>query len=175
MFWSFHPLADKTNNEHLWNGHFSRSYENRSISNINRIRECFSSSDRLLMSTLVAYHCAYECGSCSCLSSPFYFTNSINVDRSCLDLNPHRSSFSQNHNTIRYEWLTEIFFSRYNLLFFINPQFYGYSAITKVLLKNNRLKCQYESTLNCISTEGNAVLSRFGFHDVNIYEHLAVS
>lgn len=67
------------------------------------------------------------------------------------------------------------FFSRYNLLFFINPQFYGYAAITKVLLKNNRLKCQYESTLNCISTEGNAVLTRFGFHDVNIYEHLAVS
>ncbi|CAH3186192.1 unnamed protein product [Porites evermanni] len=62
----------------------------------------------------------------------------------------------------------------YNLLFFINPQFYGYAAITKVLLKNNRLKCQYESTLNCISTEGNAVLSRFGFHDVNIYEHLAI-
>ena len=26
MFWSFHPLADKTNNQH----HFSRSYENRS-------------------------------------------------------------------------------------------------------------------------------------------------
>ena len=27
MFWSFYPLADKTNNEHLRN-HFSRSYEN---------------------------------------------------------------------------------------------------------------------------------------------------
>ena len=29
MIWSFHPLTDKTNNEHLLN-HFSRSYENRS-------------------------------------------------------------------------------------------------------------------------------------------------
>ena len=28
MFWSFHPLADKTNHEHLPK-HFSRSYENR--------------------------------------------------------------------------------------------------------------------------------------------------
>ena len=30
MFWSFHPLADKTNNEHLPKP-FSRSYENRFI------------------------------------------------------------------------------------------------------------------------------------------------
>ena len=29
MFLTFHPLADKTNNEHLQN-HFSTSYENRS-------------------------------------------------------------------------------------------------------------------------------------------------
>ena len=33
MFWSVHPVADKTNNEHLpcARNHFSRSYENRSI------------------------------------------------------------------------------------------------------------------------------------------------
>lgn len=62
----------------------------------------------------------------------------------------------------------------YNLLFFINPQFYGYSAISKVLLQNVRLKCVYESTLNCISTDGNAVLARFGFDTVNIYEHLVI-
>ena len=33
MFWSFHPVADKTNNEHLRSArnHFSRSYENRFI------------------------------------------------------------------------------------------------------------------------------------------------
>ena len=64
---------------------------------------------------------------------------------------------------------------RYNLLFYINPQFYGYSAITKVLLLNVRLKCEYESTLNCISTDGNAVLARFGLDTVNVYEHLVVS
>ncbi|KAL9959094.1 hypothetical protein ACROYT_G036177 [Oculina patagonica] len=62
----------------------------------------------------------------------------------------------------------------YNLLFYINPQFYGYSAITKVLLQNVRLKCEYESTLNCIATDGNAVLARFGFDTVNIYENLAI-
>ncbi|KAJ7380372.1 hypothetical protein OS493_008824 [Desmophyllum pertusum] len=62
----------------------------------------------------------------------------------------------------------------YNLLFYINPQFYGYSAITKVLLLNVRLKCEYESTLNCISTDGNAVLARFGLDTVNIYENLVI-
>ncbi|KAL9959093.1 hypothetical protein ACROYT_G036176 [Oculina patagonica] len=62
----------------------------------------------------------------------------------------------------------------YNLLFYINPQFYGYSAITKVLLLNVRLKCEYESTLNCISTDGNAVLARFGLDSVNTYEHLVI-
>ena len=63
---------------------------------------------------------------------------------------------------------------RYNLLFYINPQFYGYAAITKILLLNVRLKCEYESTLNCISTDGNAVLARFGLEAVNPYEHLVV-
>ena len=64
---------------------------------------------------------------------------------------------------------------RYNFLFYINPQFYGYAAITKVLLQNVRLKCEYESTLNCVSTDGNAVLARFGFDIINIYENLVVS
>ena len=64
---------------------------------------------------------------------------------------------------------------RYNLLFYINPQFYGYAAITKILLLNVRLKCEYESTLNCVSTDGNAVLARFGLETVNPYEHLVVS
>ena len=63
---------------------------------------------------------------------------------------------------------------RYNLLFYINPQFYGYAAITKVLLQDVRLTCEYESTLSCISTDGNAVLTRFGLETVNPYEHLVV-
>ncbi|KAJ7382647.1 hypothetical protein OS493_033703 [Desmophyllum pertusum] len=62
----------------------------------------------------------------------------------------------------------------YNFLFYINPQFYGYAAITKVLLQNVRLKCEYESTLNCVSTDGNAVLARFGFDIINIYENLVI-
>lgn len=64
---------------------------------------------------------------------------------------------------------------RYNLLFYINPQFYGYSAITKVLLKDFHLKCDYESKLSCISTDGNAVLATFDFDSVNPYGHLVVS
>lgn len=63
---------------------------------------------------------------------------------------------------------------RYNLLFYVNPQFYGYAAIAKVLLQNVRLECAYESTLSCISTDGNAVLTRFGLISVNPYEHLVV-
>lgn len=62
----------------------------------------------------------------------------------------------------------------YNLLFYVNPQYYGYSAIAKVLLKNVRMKCDYESTLNCISTDGNAVLARFGFDSVNPYGYLLI-
>jgi hypothetical protein len=60
-------------------------------------------------------------------------------------------------------------------LFYINPQFYGYSAITKVMLQNVRMKCEFESTLNCISKDGNAVLAMFGFDSVNPYGHLVVS
>ena len=67
------------------------------------------------------------------------------------------------------------FLCRYNLLFYINPQLYGYSAITKVLLQDIRLPCEYESILNCISTDGNAVLARFYFDSVNPYENLMVS
>lgn len=60
------------------------------------------------------------------------------------------------------------------MLFYINPQFYGYAAITKVLLKNVHLKCHYDSKLSCVSTDGNAVLTRFGLDTVNPFEHLVV-
>ena len=43
------------------------------------------------------------------------------------------------------------------------------------MLQNIRLKCQYESPLNCISKDGNAVLARFAFDSVNPYEHMMVS
>ena len=76
-------------------------------------------------------------------------------------------------------WMTvpnsSFLFFRYNLLFYVNPQFYGYSAITKVLLKDVHLNCEYESKLNCISTDGNAVLAKFNFDPVNPYGHLVVS
>ena len=74
---------------------------------------------------------------------------------------------------LRFNFLS--YFFSYNLLFYINPQLYGYSAICKVLLQNIRLKCEYESALNCISKDGNAVLARFAFDSVNPYEHMMVS
>ncbi|XP_068751696.1 uncharacterized protein [Montipora capricornis] len=60
----------------------------------------------------------------------------------------------------------------YNFLFYVNPQYYGYSAVTKVLLKDTRLKCDYESVFNCISQDGNAVLAKFDFDSVNPFEHM---
>lgn len=65
--------------------------------------------------------------------------------------------------------------SRYDLLFYINPQYYGYSAIAKVLLKDKLLSCKYDSTLECRSSDGNAILAKFGFDVVNPYEHMLVS
>ena len=67
------------------------------------------------------------------------------------------------------------FFCRLNLLFYINPQLYGFSAITKVLLRNVHLKCEFESALNCISKDGNAVLAKFEFDSVNPFEYMMVS
>ena len=67
------------------------------------------------------------------------------------------------------------FFCRFNLLFYINPQLYGFSAITKVLLRNVHLKCEFESALNCISKDGNAVLAKFEFDSVNPFEYMMVS
>ena len=88
---------------------------------------------------------------------------------------PLASVLQRNQGQHRSRLTSPFFFLRYHVLFYINPQFYGYAAMTKVLLGNVRLKCPYESTLNCISTDGNAVLARFGYDTVNIYEHLAVS
>lgn len=68
-----------------------------------------------------------------------------------------------------------VFFCRFNLLFYINPQLYGFSAVTKVLLRNIHLKCEFESALNCISTDGNAVLAKFEFDSVNPFEYMMVS
>ena len=61
------------------------------------------------------------------------------------------------------------------MLFYINPQLYGFSAITKVLLRNVHLKCEFESALNCISKDGNAVLAKFEFDSVNPFEYMMVS
>lgn len=82
-------------------------------------------------------------------------------ERSCL--NGHR------------QFVFVFFFCRFNLLFYINPQLYGFSAITKVLLRNVHLKCEFESALNCISKDGNAVLAKFEFDSVNPFEYMMVS
>ena len=68
-----------------------------------------------------------------------------------------------------------VFFCRFNLLFYINPQLYGFSAVTKVLLRNIHLNCEFESVLNCISKDGNAVLAKFEFDSVNPFEYMMVS
>ena len=57
----------------------------------------------------------------------------------------------------------------------MNPQYYGYSAVCKALLKDTRLYCDYESFFNCVNQDGNAVLAKFDFESVNPHEHMLVS
>ena len=60
-------------------------------------------------------------------------------------------------------------------MFYVNPQYYGYSAVCKALLKDTRLYCDYESFFNCVNQDGNAVLAKFDFESVNPHEHMLVS
>ena len=67
------------------------------------------------------------------------------------------------HITCRYQWL-----------FFINPNFYGFSAMTRVLLQNLDLGCQYPSPIECYPTSARYILTYFSLHLVNPYANILV-
>ena len=58
MFWSFQPLADETNNEHLRN-HFSRLYENRSNVYLRQVN--FTKTTRFVACNLISRCSGVEC------------------------------------------------------------------------------------------------------------------
>lgn len=68
-----------------------------------------------------------------------------------------------------------VFYYRYKWLFYINPNYYGFSAIGRVLLSDMKLGCVYESELECYPYSGPYILSHFDLDTVNPHYHIVVS
>jgi hypothetical protein len=59
-------------------------------------------------------------------------------------------------------------------LFYINPNYYGFSASSFLLLKDFATSCE-GSQFECYTSSGEYVLGRFSFDNVNPYLHIMVS
>ncbi len=65
--------------------------------------------------------------------------------------------------------------SYYRWIFYINPSYYAYAAVTVTALDgNDQLSCNRESPLECFRESGLAILGRFGLEDVNPVLNLVV-
>lgn len=74
---------------------------------------------------------------------------------------------------------------RYEWLFYINPNYFGYSAMMFVFLeeldgdrlqRKQRLEgCDFESWLECFPNSGRQYLAKFGFMEVEPYFNFLVS
>ena len=62
----------------------------------------------------------------------------------------------------------------YRWLFYINPNYYGFSASSFLLLRNFNTGCK-SSSFDCYTSSGVYVLQQFGFDAVNPYLHVLVS
>ena len=62
----------------------------------------------------------------------------------------------------------------YKFLFYINPNFYGFSASARIILDNLKLTCPYESELECYTTSANYTLQQFDFIDIQPYQHILI-
>lgn len=69
------------------------------------------------------------------------------------------------------------FFSRYRWLCYINPNFYGFSASTVILLSDFQSDCEINggSELECYTSSGKYILDSFSFNDINPYQNILVS
>ena len=69
------------------------------------------------------------------------------------------------------------FFISYRWLTFINPNYYGFSASTVILLSDFESDCERDggSELECYTASGDYILEVFGFDNVNPYQNIAVS
>ena len=63
---------------------------------------------------------------------------------------------------------------RYCWLFYINPNFYGFSASAFILLENFQPNCD-QSELECYVQSGEYILRQFSFDQINPFLNLAVS
>ncbi len=66
---------------------------------------------------------------------------------------------------------------RYRWIFYINPNYYGFSASAHILLSdfNNDCNGGVDDILKCYVESGNYVLKSFNFDGVRPYMHVAVS
>ena len=64
-------------------------------------------------------------------------------------------------------------FFRYRWLFYINPNYYGFSASAYLLLENFSTGCE-GSEFECYTSSGMYTLTQFSFHDINPYFHVLV-
>ncbi len=64
---------------------------------------------------------------------------------------------------------------RYTWLFYINPNYYGFSSIARLILEDINLECDYHSPIECYPTTGKYLLTYFDLHTVNPFLHILVS
>ena len=64
--------------------------------------------------------------------------------------------------------------SRYCWLFYINPNFYGFSASAFILLEEFQPQCD-KSELECYVQSGEYILRQFSFDNINPFLNLVVS
>ena len=66
---------------------------------------------------------------------------------------------------------------RYRWIFYINPNYYGFSASANILLSgiNNDCADDGDEIFECYARSGEYVLKQFNFDSVNPFMHIAVS
>lgn len=67
--------------------------------------------------------------------------------------------------------------SRYRWLCYINPNYYGFSASSVILLTDFESDCEHDggSALECYTFSGKYILDAFNFTNINPYKNIAVS
>ena len=64
---------------------------------------------------------------------------------------------------------------RYVWLFYINPNYYGFSAMARILLNDLKFECAYDSELECYPFSSDYIMEYFGLNTVQPFVHVMVS
>ncbi|XP_062524035.1 uncharacterized protein LOC134198639 isoform X2 [Corticium candelabrum] len=59
-------------------------------------------------------------------------------------------------------------------LLYINPNYYGYSSMMRLLLPDIETGCNFQSTIECYPNTGKFWLEDFGLHDIEPFLHLMI-